>query len=573
MGIEDLRVHQQSRNQTLQEEEPLQKTSQPSSNRENSHRPPLDKLLASHNDDLNQTSITRFETRFDHPVTMKKPVDENERFRFLYASDPKFAEKAIAVHRKERNYTWPEEKTRIKQIVTLYYKQSLNHKAADKKPTFISSNFVVISSPTPNTPCVVYQNMQEIERTDFSYTCNDNGKIIHIFLIRNSQLSNEKENSILLVMYKHKKKELDASEKLTTSFASIATDKMKLKPLFQLAGSLHQQGSKQVAVSQRDNSKFRLVVLVEPLKILYARTKAASDWFTQLKDNHYMLLLETHQIKPLDKEVLSVVFDASDFTPTRLMISISSSDDNRFFIWREKSDPNEVKLLPEFQLSVPSFEKISRNDIDSRLPYSEAPFFSSRLSVIGIGALFKGSSENSVRVKVAIFDCSASKLESEDTEDSNKFKPITLKSSSSESPADLLVEMGFQHRNMIEGFSSELRMAHTELMHLGNRILLIAFGVTGTDVVFWLIVRRNIASSIGSTLITKLVEVNLEPGDLNLSKSQTAKQNSNYNYLNALGQYIFIDETTQDKPKARVGVSFGKINSSELEFDLENYLK
>jgi len=556
--------------------------------------PPLtaEKTVETHNlstivpYDLETSALTTFSQI--QPATPK-----NSMLNSICISDFNFAE---AIHRKERNYKWPEENTRIRQIVTMHY--FIRKKDRDpKRPdlSFLTSNFVLISNPKSALPCVIYQNYHEIERTDFSYTCAGNGKIQHMHLIRNSVDSPNKENSILLVMYKCKKKENPETE--VTCVASITTDKMKLKPLFQFPDYIHPFGSHRFAVNQRVigptaqkepkiDDNFRIGILVEPAKLLYAKVKPVAEWFTKLVENHCTLLLDSASIKS-SHEVESIVFDTSNYEPVRLMITThekdsSNYDTHRFQICREQTrDPASgaevLKLVPEYWFTTEAFNKKTRFGKDQPMSAYPVSFLNSRLSLVGIAGIFKTNTRDKLecQMNITIFDCFSSGMSIVSNLDSpkdRKNKQITFKEDSSEDSSEdpniFLIEKTHSYSKMADGFSPELMLVHTEFEHNKKNFHLTAAVVTGTTYVYWLLTSRISGDDEGLNLNVKVVEVNLGPKELSRSQSKVDS-----NYLNALGQSIFIDKSSPNQLKARIAASFGEKCSSELEFDLYKFLK
>ena len=534
---------------------------------------------------LNSTTIVSSQSQIKSQGDLGHPTF-SINFLYISADDIKFAE---PIHRYERHYKWPKEKTRIRQIHSLYY--SVTPKKKFKNKSLIYSNFVVISDPAETIPCVVYQNFHEIEQTDFSYTCTGDGKIQHLFAIRNSEKFSEKENAIMLIMYRIMKKDVPGSDTELACVSSIATDKMKLKPLFSFPGSLHPVGSQFFALNQRarvaqKNIKeevkefFRFIILVDKGKLLYARVESTVDWFTRLADSNHLFIMDTANIKTTH-DLVGLVFDTADQNPARLMIVTRLSDTCHLQICREQEFEKTIRLLPEFHFSSDAFRTHFRPEWESSSSIHRF-FFNSRLGFVG-WAVFtpaKNSGEKGC-VKVVLLDFFTSMCREQAKNNHSEFgdletiqnEKLSLQPDSEEDPATVVVQT---HCATFPGidWSPDLKVANTEFEEKGTHTHLTAFAVTGSNLVFWLLVRRkpsdqNKINPQPARLLTKVIEVKLGPGP---EQSKSSLQASNASYLNALGQSIHIEKAGQTQLKARVPISFGAKSTSDLELELGKWL-
>ena len=542
----------------------------------------------------------------------KKPKQTNESiaeeamdhlFFKISAAQFIFAE---PIQRFERNYKFPKKDSRIRQIHSLYYWIPPAERKYFQNRSNFSSNFVQISNPSEDTPCSVYHTVNEKERSDFSYTCSDQNKIQQFYAIRNAEITMNKENAILLVLYRTSKKDPDGSEKQLVCLSSISTDRMKLKPLFQFPNFLHPQASKLLAVNQKLRGLmtsmqdrtipeyFELAILIEKGKILYSKTKPTGDWFNQLRDFHDIFLFDTKNIKEKDTPV-GIVFDTSDSRPVRLLIATVCGNEYHFQVCIEEfSNQSQIKLVPECYFSTDEFAAKFPFTSNNMCTPPEV-ILNSNLKFIGVAGLAEANTESFSEFTTRLFlmdffDSAQQKkiwnnhLQSENQKRQGKERIENLQLSLTEESSSYFIETVSKVFQKKEDFASELRTAHTEFEFEGTPVHLMVFGVTGSKIVHWLLIWRKKLTKVEvehSHLATKVIEVRLAPDNKveQVQETPDPKQphsrpssTKHHDYLNALGQSIHIEKFGASQYRARVNISFGATATFDLELEINKWM-
>ncbi len=514
---------------------------------------------------------------------------------------------ADPIHRSEKSFTIPMT-ARIRQIVTMHYSVPSSLKSRFKGYSVLTSNFVKISDPA--VACKIYQSVHEIERTDFSYTCTDNGKITQFYAIKNHETNLEKENAFLLVMSSNLKK-VDGKQDRLVSLAVISIEKMKLKLMNSYSLNLGQEPSKLFVVNQKIRSTaadpvgvtpifFECAFSIQPGKVIFFKASPNSDWFNALAHSQTHFNTEIGILEEKDTTV-GFAFDTSDSIPVRLLICTKSADRYKFQICRENTDqPNQFKLMPECFFSTGQLSEKFPSSDDNHSTHP-AVFLNSNLKFIGLAGLSKSRDDSSTNLHFSIvlihFDDSsfrdlaaaAKKKEAshlteemeEMEEHHNTELKLGLPPHTFEIEADCSV---FQSEN---DFPAELQTAHTELELDGFLLHLMAFGVTGSKCVYWLLAaklkKQTSEETKHSQLMARVIEVRLAPDPEKIKIMQRlsiddrpasdSRDNKDSNYLNALGQSIFICRKEVSKPVARVAVSFGNTSTFELELEISKWMR
>jgi hypothetical protein len=508
--------------------------------------------------------------------------------------------------RSHRDYKWSNPNNRIIAVDSILVMED-----EAQKGVHMSSSFACISNEDSGD--VLYQAYNVLDKSEFSFTTPNKGKILYFKPLNNEHPRLQKrDNSMVLIMTTQQ-----VEEKEVVTVQNISVEKKKLKPLFQLQPNIVKDCQPMIVRQRQTNmfhdSRFEFLIRVEEEKLFYSRNICRDSWFLDLKHTHTTFKLE---VPSNERRFVATNFDSGPelLNYSHFIVMWKNSDFYYFHVCRANfnslNGTSEVKQLPSEKLlrdsgvispsqqlkNVPTDPKIEYEfKFEAELSEMEIPYkrlggsyteviFNRSLGLIGVAGLFTaensslGSPIREYHAKLVFLNVAFEELKNP-SNDLVPAKVISKKISDSESEGlkNYMICENFLTRSENTDRKPQLQYAEGTFTYESKYYYVIVYGVTRSSFLACCIVRKG---KLDGELIIKNKLIDLEKhsaidkkknqshalGDFLISTG-TSKPEPKV-IITAVGKNLDIDTRTKSKIRASINIAAEPSSTVQLDLDL-----